>query len=139
MATAVPLYRHALSATMPRKLLYHRKFQICAALLAADCSVFTLVNPQRASAPWLIIGYALLGLTLFGLANLLASVLKSYGERPHRTGRRLLRYGATIGVVLIGLQSIGQLTAKDVLTLLPFAVLAYLYFGYGRKLAPQNA
>jgi hypothetical protein len=37
------------------------------------------------------------------------------------------------------LQSIGQLTVKDVVALLPFVIIAYLYFGYGKKLAPERA
>ncbi|CAN5163377.1 hypothetical protein BH09PAT3_BH09PAT3_2920 [soil metagenome] len=124
--------------TMKQNIYHHRHFQVCAALIVADCLVFTLVNPSQASATWLITGYVLLGLTLFGLASLLATTLKSYGERAHGVGKRLLRYGATAVVAIIGLQSIGQLTVKDVMTLLPFIIIAYLYFGYGKKLAPER-
>jgi hypothetical protein len=123
---------------MKQTFTHNRHLQICAALIAADCFVFTLVDPQQASALWLITGYILMGLTLFGVASLLASCLKSYGLRTQAVGRRFLRYSAIIGVVLLGLQSIGQLTVKDVIALLPLAVIAYLYFGYGKKLAPEK-
>lgn len=123
---------------MRQKLLNNRHTKICAALIAADCLVFTLVNPRTASAMWLIVGFALLGCTFFGLASLLASSLKGYGEQTHRAGKRFLRYGAVIVLAILGLQSIGQLTVKDVVALLPFVVIAYLYFGYGKKLAPEQ-
>ncbi|MDB5169916.1 MAG: hypothetical protein JWN82_312 [Candidatus Saccharibacteria bacterium] len=123
---------------MKQKLLHNRHLQICAALIAADCLVFTFVNPQDASALWLIGGFGLLGCTLFGLASLLASSLRGYGERTHQAGKRFLRYGVVISLVLVGLQSIGQLTVKDIAALLPFVVLAYLYFGYGKKFATEK-
>lgn len=123
---------------MKQKLIHSRYFQVCAALLAADCLVFTVVNPTKASAPWLIIGFALLGSTLFTVAGVLAGLLRGYGERPYHYARRFLRYGAAVAILLVGLQSIGQLTARDVLTLLPLAIIAYLYFGYGRKTAANS-
>lgn len=122
---------------MQQILLQNRHIQVCAALIAADCLVFTMVNPRSASAVWLIGGFVLLGMTLFSVAGLFATVLRTYGDGVHRFGRRILRYGAAVCVILVGLQSIGQLTLKDVLTLLPFAVIAYLYFGYGKKLSAK--
>ncbi|HEY1064210.1 MAG TPA: hypothetical protein VGE30_02835 [Candidatus Saccharimonadales bacterium] len=124
---------------MSQKLLHNHHAKICAALIAADCLVFSLVNPRTASAMWLIVGFGLLGLTFFSLASLFADAFKGYGEQAHRAGKRFLRYGAVSIVVLIGLQSVGQLTVRDVAALLPFVVIAYLYFGYGKKLSPQEA
>jgi len=123
---------------MKHVLFHNRHLQVCAALIAADCLVFTLVDPKNASAPWLIAGYILLGLTLFGLASLLASSLRAYGDRTHSAGKRFLRYGAAILVAVVGLQSIGQLTVKDVGALLPFVIIAYFYFGYGKKMATEK-
>jgi hypothetical protein len=124
---------------MKQTLIHNRHFQICAALIVADCLVFTVVDPRKATAPWLIVGYILLGITFFSLAGLFANSLKGYGERVQKYGRRFLRYGAAILVALIGLQSIGQLTVKDVVTLLPLAVLAYWYLGYGKTYGKNAA
>lgn len=123
---------------MHQKLRNNRHIKICAALIAADCLVFSLVNPRTASAMWLIAGFVLLGFTFFGLAGLLAGSLKGYGEQTHRAGKRFLRYGAAITLALVGLQSVGQLTVKDVAALIPFVIIAYLYFGYGKKVAPEQ-
>lgn len=116
-----------------KKILTNRHFQLCAGLVLADIIVFTSINPSSASAPWLIIGYLLLGVTFFGFANLFASGLRGYGKGPYVVGKRFLRYSAATCMALIGLQSIGQLTVKDVVALVPLAVLAYLYFGYGKR------
>lgn len=123
---------------MNQKLLKNRHTKISAALIAADCLVFTLVNPRTASAMWLVVGFVLLGCTFFSLASLLAASLKGYGEQTHRAGKRFLRYAAVIALALLGLQSVGQLTVKDVAALLPFVVIAYLYFGYGKKMASEQ-
>lgn len=123
---------------MNQKLLKNRHTKISAALITADCLVFTLVNPRTASAMWLIVGFVLLGCTFFSLASLLAAALKGYGEQTHRAGKRFLRYTVVIALALLGLQSVGQLTVKDVAALLPFVVIAYLYFGYGKKMASEQ-
>lgn len=114
-------------------LLRAHYLQRCIALFVADCLVFSFVNPAKASAPWLIIGYILLGLTLLSLLNLAAMVLKTYGKHPYALGRRLFRYVGVVAIALIGLQSIGQLTTRDVVTLLPMALIAYIYFSYSKK------
>lgn len=123
---------------MQHRLARNRHLQVCAALIAADCLVFTMVDPAESSAYWLIGGFLLFGATLFAVSGLIASALKAYGEQTHRRARRLGRYSAAIIMVLIGLQSIGQLTVKDVLTFLPLVVIAYLYFGYGKKVTADN-
>ncbi len=122
---------------MKQTLLHNRHLHTFAALIAADLVVFTAVDPSKASALWLITGYVLLGMTVFALASSIAGAFKQYGTRAHSLSTRFLRYGAAIVVVLVGLQSVGQLTVKDVATLLPLALLAYLYLGYGKKAAPE--
>lgn len=127
-----------LSKTNMKHILHQRYFQVCAALIAADCLVFTQVNPWHAPALWLIAGFILFGLTLLAMANAVAQVFKSYGDKAYITSKRILRYAAIMVVILVGLQSVGQLTTKDVLTFLPFAVILYLYYGYGRRLAMDS-
>lgn len=116
-----------------KKLLRSPKLLITAGLLLADGIVFTAVNPEQTGAVWLILGYILLGVTLFSLANLIATGLRIYGAGPARVGKRLLRYSAGIVTALAGLQSIGQLTPRDIAAMVPLAVVAYLYLSYGRR------
>lgn len=126
---------------MSKTILHDRYFQVCAALIAADCLVYSMVNPTSASALWLITGYIMLGATLFALAALLARSVRTYGEQAYRVTWRLLRYTVLAAVILVGLQSIGQLTTRDILTFAPFVAIAYWYFGYSKRsssgLVPQ--
>ncbi len=119
--------------SMKKNIIYHRQFQVCAALIAADCCVYSVVDPRQADAAWLIVGYVLLGLTLFSLAFLLAQAFKTYGDSAYKIAWRFLRYGVIATIALVGLQSIGQLTVKDILTLSPLMLVAYFYFGYGKR------
>jgi hypothetical protein len=118
---------------MKQSVLKHKQLRICAALLVADGLVFMTVDPQSAPAIWLIVGYILLGVSLFATAALFATAFRSYGQRIYKTAWRLLAYAATALIIMIGLQSIGQLTIRDVLTLLPFTLIAYWYFGYSKR------
>lgn len=118
---------------MPR-IIHNHHARVCAALIAADCLVFAFVDPTRASALWLGVGYILLGLTLLTLAMVLAQSVKSYGDAAYKAAGRFLRYAAVAAIVLIGLQSIGQLTTRDIITFTPFLLIAYWYFGYNKRL-----
>lgn len=122
---------------MKHALRHNRSAQAALALLLADCFVFCLVDPRQASSPWLIVGYILLGMTAFGLCHMIAEGLGYYGGTIQRIGRRLLRYMAVAAVAVVGLQSIGALSARDLLALVPLMVLAYWYFGYGHRMATQ--
>lgn len=122
---------------MPKHIIYHRHFQISTALIVTDALVFSLVNPISASAPWLITGYLLLAATFFSLAALVAQSLRTYGDHTYKVAWRLIRYSVFAVVILIGLQSIGQLTTRDIVTFTPFVAIAYWYFGYSKRQAPQ--
>jgi len=59
------------------------------------------------------------------------SFLKLYGF-PVGKKRRLATYLTVLVGALIALQSIGELTSKDVLVLVPIALIGYLYTGYAK-------
>lgn len=127
----------SLRAMQKIKILHHRQLAISLGLLLSDLVVFLAINPRQASALWLIIGYLMFSATIVSLADLLALSLKGYGRSTRRTAKRTLRYAAAVIIAIIGLQSIGQLTVKDVATLLPVVVLFGVYAGYGKKPAPE--
>lgn len=123
---------------LKHRALHNRYTQVCAALIAADCLVFTLIDPRTASATWLFIGFSMLAVTIYSIGVLIARSLQAYGSGVYATARRFARYAALTGIFLIGMQSIGQLTVRDLVTLLPFAVILYIYLSYGRRQAAEN-
>lgn len=127
-----------LQIIVKHQVVHNKNIQVCAALLAADCLVYTLVDPRTANAVWLFIGFVLLAMTLYSIGALVARSVQSYGSGVYMPTKRFARYAAVTIIVLIGLQSIGQLTVRDMVTLLPFAAILYMYIGYGRKQAAEN-
>jgi inner membrane protein involved in colicin E2 resistance len=106
------------------------------ALLVADGLFFGLINPHNVAAIWLMVGYLLLAVTILSAVHGLAKLLKWYGDETQRIGRSALHYGAAAILLVIALQSTGQLTLRDVIALVPLTALAFWYFGLRRpKLA----
>jgi hypothetical protein len=100
-------------------------------LLAADIAVFGLTDPQEAPSFMLIIGYVLLCVTIFYLVDAVLSVSRLYGV-PVRHKRRVLRSTVLLISGLVALQSIGQLSTRDVIVLMPLSALLYMYLSYAR-------
>lgn len=111
-------------------------------LLAADALVFGATNPSDTVSFMLIVGYILLCITLYYLLDGILSLTRLYGI-PLRHKKRFLRTLILLASGLIALQSIGQLSFRDVLVLAPLTTLFYLYVAYSRssrqRLAAQQA
>lgn len=106
-----------------------------AGLLASDVLFFVLTNPKTVAAPLLVVGFLLLTATIYILlkAGLWLGGLYGLPLGGHR--QRLALFGTGVIGGLLALQSIGELTGRDVLVLLPLAVLLYVYLSYGRAKA----
>jgi hypothetical protein len=102
------------------------------ALLVADGLLFGTTNPDNTLSFTLIIGFILLCTTAYYLLDGLLALTKLYGL-PLRHKRRLLRTLTLLVAGLVALQSIGQLSPRDVLVLSPLTVLLYLYIAYARS------
>ena len=82
-----------------------------------------------------MVGYLLLAVTILSAVHGLVKLLKWYGDETQRITQRL-HYGAAAILLVIALQSTGQLTLRDVIALVPLTALAFWYFGLRRpKLA----
>lgn len=115
-----------------KKVLSHPHFWRISGLLLIDGLLFGLSDPQRVPSPMLAIGFILLVITLYQLMVGLLMAANWYGlpGRAHR--RRQARVSTGVISGLIALQSIGELGLRDVLVLLPLAVIAYLYVSYAK-------
>jgi hypothetical protein len=103
-------------------------------LLLADALFFGLTDPMNVASPLLIVGFLLMLTTLYFVILALLKLAKLYGLHDVRLGRRFARGTTAISGGLMALQSIGQLSTRDLLILLPLAMVAYLYSAYKRPL-----
>jgi len=119
-----------------KKLLTHKRFWTLISLFAVDIVVCSSTDPHRVPSFVIMAVFVMLVISLYELLKGLIYLLAWYGLAVPRP-RRL----ATILTVMCGgvlaLQSIGELTGRDIAVLLPFVLLAYLYFAYGQKTADK--
>lgn len=112
--------------------LRHRQVWQLAGLLAADAAVFGGTDPQQVASYVLIIGFGLLAATMYCLLGALLAVAGWYGiSLPHK--RRLQVTGTGLAAGLVALQSIGQLSSRDVLVVASLTLLVFLYTTYAAK------
>jgi hypothetical protein len=93
-----------------------------------------LTEPQNLPVLLLIVPFVLLFVACSSLWKLVSAIVQHYRlERAAENRARRLRYTVCGGlVVLLVLQSLGQLTVRDVLTIAAIAVIGYLYIGRAR-------
>jgi hypothetical protein len=107
------------------------------ALLAVDGLFFGLTDPQNVPSWLLMAGFLLFVSTIYYFVKAVLVVLSWYGLPTLRHKRRLtLSLTIVIGIFL-ALQSLGELGSRDVIVMVPFTWLSYLYFAYNRS--PKSA
>lgn len=104
----------------------HRRFWQLACLLAADSLVFGDTNPDTTHSFMLIVGFLLFSISVCYVLNLLLILPGLYGF-PIRHRQRLLITLTALSGSLVAMQSIGQLSARDVLVLSFLTLLLYMY------------
>jgi hypothetical protein len=107
-----------------------RKLFRLAALFIFDALFFSLVNPIQTHAAVVFVGFALLVLTLYVLIDFLLAVSERIIPFSPHTKRRMALATTLVLSLLIAMQSIGQLTVKDVLAVIPLIIVLSVYFSY---------
>ena len=107
-----------------------RKLIQLALLFAADALFFGLINPVKAYAIVLVIGFILLVLTLYVAIDLLLALGERIIPFSLHTRRKIALALTLVLGLLIAMQSIGQLTPKDVLAVIPLVLVLSFYFSY---------
>jgi hypothetical protein len=106
------------------------------ALFVIDALFFSLVNPIQSHAVVIFIGFLLLVITLYVLIDFLLAVSERIIPFSSHTKRRMALASTLVLALLIAMQSIGQLTVKDVLAVIPLVVVLSVYFSYMLKKQP---
>jgi high-affinity Fe2+/Pb2+ permease len=87
-------------------------------------------NAKNVPSLLLMVGFLLLLGVLYHFFYGLLSLAGLYGLKLKRQNRFALCFTGVTGL-LVALQSIGELSPRDVVVLLPLAGLAYIYSSYG--------
>ena len=116
-----------------KQLLHYIKNPYILLLIVVDLVVFTTFNPRTAPSIVVVVGFLLMALTVYVLCmTLLNFAAKHVVSLRSRKGRIGLMLSVCISIV-IGLQSIGQLSTKDLLAIVPLLAVVYFYLSYYRK------
>jgi hypothetical protein len=113
-------------------LLRHGRFWLLLGLLALDSVFFTATNSGKVASYLLIIGFLLFALTVYYIIASLLAASRFYGIAIERHQRRLALFVTGGFAGLLALQSMGELSMRDALVLLPLVVVLYIYLSYGR-------
>jgi hypothetical protein len=114
------------------QLIKQLHFWRISGLLLTDMVVFGATNPNDTLSVMLIIGYILLCITIYYLLDVILNLSRLYGV-PIKHKKRFLRSAVLLISGLVALQSIGQLSSRDILVLAPLSVLMYLYIAYTKS------
>lgn len=114
------------------KVLKQKSVWRLLALLLLDTLLFGSVNASEAATHIVILGFALLVLTVYYLFYNLILFVSLYGLKVKRK-HQLALYSTIVTGVLVALQSTGELGTRDVWVLLPLVILGYFYSTYARS------
>ncbi|HVS58286.1 MAG TPA: hypothetical protein VHD60_00920 [Candidatus Saccharimonadales bacterium] len=117
---------------------FFKRHRAILALLAADTIIFFGINPRSASSLVLMLGLLLAVGTIYALMGMFLGVLESLVPVLHVKSRKIKVLLTLVIAFLVGLQSVGQLTAKDVIAIIPFLVVGYFYLMYPDKQSPTE-
>lgn len=112
-------------------------------LFVATCLFLMLTNPKHVPSAVLIIPFILIALILYQMAITVFRVVNDKNSAPESRPsvvrpRLIAGLAAAFPVLLLVLQSIGQLSIKDVVTVGAIVILAYFYMGkFSAKIQPS--
>ncbi|HET7320252.1 MAG TPA: hypothetical protein VFI84_01540 [Candidatus Saccharimonadales bacterium] len=102
-------------------------------VMVLDIAFFSTTDPSKVAAPWLIVGYILAVATLYWVVRALVAFLGLYSKGLRRQKKRFTKVLTLTGAILLAMQSVGQLSLRDIAMIVPLALLSYFYFTYGRS------
>lgn len=110
----------------------NRHLIFAASLAALDTIFFGMLNAARVPSFVIMAGFLLVVLNGWFLLYNLCKIGSIYGIHIRRK-MRVAAYGTVVLGLLIALQSVGQLSGRDIAVLLPLAAIGYGYSLYLRS------
>lgn len=115
---------------MKELLIRHRVKWIV--LLLTNVLYFSLVNPDGSKSLVLFGGFLLLGFDLFLVFKLSLYVVGKLTGKPSLARNRVVGLATLTVVILLALQSIGQLSVRDAIAVVCVGVIFLFYSSYYR-------
>lgn len=100
-------------------------------LIIINVGFFGLTDPSKVNSGLLIVGYLLLVVTLFAAFRLFARAISLYGVPQTHANRIMGMFGGILSLCL-ALSSVGELSMRDLVVIIPLAVLLYIYLFYAK-------
>ena len=116
---------------MMKTYLKNRKFVIVFGLLVLNGLFFSITNPDHINSGILIVGFVFLGITIYAIMELFLYIIDRAGVKL-KNRRKLAIFLAILFSILLALQSIGQLRARDVIVIVPLWLMLYIYLTHIR-------
>lgn len=106
-------------------------------MLSATLTIglFIGTDAAKASSFVIILSFILLITTIYYLIYCILGFLKLYGINIKHQ-KTISIYVTIASGILIALQSIGELGSRDIIVLLPLAILGYFYSSYAKTITP---
>jgi hypothetical protein len=98
-------------------------------LVIIDLLFFGKTDSSNVPSFLLVIGFLLLIITAYMIVYSFLGVARLYGL-PLKRKKRLSAYIIITFGLIFALQSMGELSAKDILVIIPIAVIGYIYTSY---------
>ena len=111
------------------KIIGRKNFAQLAALVLIDTAFFGTTSASKVQSYLVIVGFLLFTYSVYIVIYHSLGVIKLYGV-PIKRKKRLALYITGILGLLIALQSIGELSAKDIVVMVPLVVISYAYLSY---------
>lgn len=103
--------------------------KIIISLVGVDLVFFSIFSPSSNNSLVILVACVLLGLSVYVASLLFIRLATIFVAMADSTQWRLALSISLVLLFLALMQSIGQLGAKDLLAVLPFSVILYLYLG----------
>jgi hypothetical protein len=99
-------------------------------LLGLSAIFFSFVSPIQNSSLIAVAGSALVALTVYALILFVLRLISALIPISQKSRKSLALAATSVIVFLLLMQSIGQLSFRDGIAILPITVILYLYIGY---------
>ena len=98
-----------------------------------DGLFFGYIDPRKAAAPLLIVGFVLLSLSIYMIWQGFLKIFTQSGLPFRSAATKLTGVVTSLTMVVMALQSMGELTFRDLVVIVPLSLVAYFYLSYSRQ------